>query len=110
MVLRLPGLVLPTMRGRSEAFSITLPSKRTMMSPASTPALSAGEPLSTLRTSAPCALPRPIDSATSLVTWSICTPMRPRETRPDTRNCSLTRIASSIGIANEMPMKPPERE
>ena len=40
----------------------------------STPAFSAGEPLSTPRTSAPCALPRPMASATSLLTWSICTP------------------------------------
>ena len=111
MVERLPGLVFPTCRGRSLARSITLPSKRVMMSPASTPALSAGEAASTLRTSAPWGLPRPMDSATSFVTWSICTPMRPRETRPaGERNCSLTRIASSIGMANEMPMKPPERE
>ena len=55
-----------------------------MMSPASMPRLLApASRLSTLRTSAPCALPRPIDSATSFVTWSICTPMRPRDTRPD---------------------------
>ena len=80
-----------------------------MMSPASTPALSAGPPLSTLRTSAPIGLPRPMDSATSFVTWSICTPMRPRITRPLARSCSETRDASSIGMANEIPMKPPER-
>ena len=28
----------------------------------------------------------------------------------EARSCSLTRMASSIGMANEMPMKPPERE
>src|SRR5207249_1589901 len=31
------------------------------------------------------------------------TPMRPRMTRPDVRSCSWTFIASSIGIANEIP-------
>ena len=101
---RVPGLTLPTKRGRSDAFSTVLPSKRVMMSPASTPAFSAGDPLSTPRTSAPWALPSPSDSAMSLVTWSICTPMRPRVTRPVARNWSLTRTASSIGIANAMPM------
>ncbi|MNT36495.1 hypothetical protein D3C72_1725810 [compost metagenome] len=109
-VLLVPGLVLPTRRGRSLGFSIALPSNLVMTSPGSTPAFSPGEPASTPRTSAPCALPRPMASATSFVTWSICTPMRPRETRPEVRSCSLTRIASSIGIENEMPMKPPERE
>ena len=70
-VLRVPGLMLPTMRGRSADFSMGLPSKRVMMSPASMPALSAGAPGSTARTKAPCALLRPRDSATSLLTWSI---------------------------------------
>ena len=84
--LRLPGLALPTKRGRSATFSMGLPSNRVMMSPASTPALSAGDPASTPVTKAPCALPRPIDSATSLVTGPICTPMRPRVTRPDARS------------------------
>ena len=51
-----------------------------------------------------------MDSATSRVTSAICTPMRPRVTRPLLRSCSLTRMASSMGMANEMPMKPPERE
>ena len=37
-------------------------------------------------------------------------PDAPGVTRPLVRSCSLTRMASSIGIANEMPMKPPERE
>ena len=108
---RVPGFVLPTIRGRSVARSMALPSNRRMMSPASTPAFSAGEPASTLRTSAPWGRPRPMDSATSLVTWSMDTPMRPRLTRPvGPRSWSATRIASSIGIAKEMPMKPPERE
>jgi hypothetical protein len=110
-VARLPGLVLPTIRGRSEDRSMVRPSNLMMMSPASTPAFSAGAPASTLRTKAPWGRPRPMDSATSLVTWSMDTPMRPRLTRPvGPRSWSATRIASSIGIANEMPMKPPERE
>ena len=37
------------------------------------------------------------------------TPMRPRMTRPAERSCCWTFIASSIGIANEMPLKPPVR-
>ncbi len=74
------------------------------------PAFSAGAPLSTPRTRAPCALPRPMDSATSLVTWSICTPIRPRVTLPVLRSWSDTRTASSMGMEKEMPWKPPERE
>ena len=66
-----PGLVAPIRRGRSPDFSTTLPSTRVMMSPASTPALSAGPPDSTLCTSAPAGLPRPMDSDTSLVTGAI---------------------------------------
>ena len=110
IVLLVPGLVLPTMRGKSDDFSIGFPSNFKMMSPGSSPAFSAGEPCSTPRTNAPWVLVSPRDSATSLLTWSICTPRRPRCTRPVVRNCSLTRIASSIGMANEMPMNPPERE
>ena len=75
-----------------------------MMSPASTPAASAGLPGSTLATRAPAARGKPKDSATSFVTSPICTPMRPRTTRPIVFNCSDTRIASAIGTANEMPM------
>jgi len=108
--LLVPGLVLPTMRGRSLDFSTGLPSNLMMMSPNSTPALSAGAPASTPLTRAPCGLPKPIDSATSLLTGPICTPIRPRVTRPFARSCSLTRTASSIGIENEIPMDPPERE
>ena len=110
MVLFVPGLVLPTMRGKSEDFSMGLPSNFKMMSPGSNPAFSAGEPCSTPRTKAPCVFASPKDSATSLLTWSICTPRRPRCTRPVVRSCSLTRMASSIGMANEMPINPPERE
>ena len=109
-VLLVPGLVLPTIRGRSLDLSTGLPSNWMMISPASTPAFSAGAPVSTARTSAPRGLPKPIDSATSLLTWSICTPIRPRVTRPVARSCSLTRTASSMGIENEMPIEPPERE
>jgi hypothetical protein len=50
-----------------------------------------------------------MDSATSLVTGAMVTPMRPRITRPLTRSWSATFLASSIGMANEMPMKPPDR-
>ena len=109
-VVLVPGLVLPTRRGKSENFSTALPSYRVITSPASMPAFCAGEPISTPRTNAPSGLARPMESAMSLVTGSICTPIRPRLTRPEVRNWSLTRIASSTGIANEIPMKPPERE
>jgi hypothetical protein len=34
----------------------------------------------------------------------------PARDGPVARNWSLTRMASSMGMANEMPMKPPERE
>ena len=104
-----PGLVLPTIRGRSVERWMSLPSYLRMMSPTSIPPRSAGPPGSTLRTSAPAARGRPSGSATSLVTSAMPTPIRPRVTRPEVRICSATRIASSIGIANEMPMKPPVR-
>ncbi len=79
------------------------------MSPGCMPALSAGPPGSTLLTSAPSAFGSPIESATSFVTSPIATAMRPRVTLPLALSWSATRIASSIGIANEMPMKPPVR-
>src|SRR3712207_7321129 len=56
---------------------------------------------STRCTRAPLALGRPKESATSFVTSPICTPMRPRVTRPVVFNCSDTRIASSIGTRSE---------
>ncbi|MDT4863838.1 hypothetical protein FQZ97_985620 [compost metagenome] len=68
MRLLLPGRVLPTSRGRSTDLSISVPSKRRMMSPGSSPALAAGESFSTPRTKAPRGRPRPMDSATSLLT------------------------------------------
>ena len=108
-VAREPGLVAPIKRGRSPDFSTVLPSTFKMMSPASTPALSAGLPDSTPCTRAPEGLPRPSDSATSLLTGPMPTPMRPRITRPAVRSWSATRMASSMGMANEMPMNPPER-
>ena len=108
--LLVPGLVLPTMRGRSDTLSMVLPSNLVITSPASTPALAAGESGSTAETRAPCVEPSPIDSATSLATGPICTPRRPRVTRPVARSWSLTRTASSMGMAKLMPMKPPERE
>jgi len=47
-VAREPGLMPPISRGRSPDLSTALPSTRVMTSPASTPAFSAGPPLSTL--------------------------------------------------------------
>jgi hypothetical protein len=60
------GLVLPTTR-QVETFSMALPSNLVITSPASTPALAAGESGSTADTRAPSGLPRPMDSATP---WS----------------------------------------
>jgi len=105
----LPGRVAPTMRGRSLEASTALLSNLTMMSLASTPALSAGLPFSTEFTSAPRARSRPNEVAMSRVTSWITTPMRPRDTRPLSRSCFCTSRATSIGIANERPMKPPVR-
>ena len=82
----LPGLIFPMKRGRSADFSTVVPSTLVMMSPASTPALSAGLPGSTCLTKAPDGLPRPMASATSLLTASITTPMRPRVTFPLARS------------------------
>src|SRR5450830_765814 len=100
----LPMVLAPTWRGRSALFSTAVPLNLRMMSPTRMPALSAGPPASTSDTSAPRALPRPSDSATSLLTSPICTPSRPRDTLPVLRSWSATRIASSIGTANEMPL------
>ena len=67
-VARLPTLVAPTRRGRSRVVSIGWPLNFRMMSPTLMPPFSAGPPASTIDTSAPRALPRPSDSATSRVT------------------------------------------
>ena len=80
-----------------------------MMSPGMRPALAAGPFGSTLLTWAPEGLGRPSGSAMSFVTSVMATPMRPRTTRPLALSWSVTRIASSMGMANEMPMKPPVR-
>src|SRR5690606_16960935 len=83
---RVPGLVSPTIRGRSDQRLIVSPWNEVMTSPGLTPASSAGPSASTLLTSAPSALGRPIASATSLPTSLICTPMRPRVTLPLSRD------------------------
>ena len=59
-----PGLVLPTRRGRSETLSMSVPLYLMITSPASTPALAAGEPASTAETRAPRGLPRPMAMST----------------------------------------------
>ncbi len=99
-----PGLTIVTMRGNSDELRTSRPSTLTMMSPASSPAFSAGPPFSTELTSAPIAFGRPNDSAVSLVTSVIWTPMRPRVTRPFSFNCATVFIARSIGIANDKPI------
>ncbi len=104
-----PGLVLPTIRGRSVCFSTGLPSKRRMTSPSLSPAFSAAVLGNTFSTTAPLGAFKPSDSATSFVTAPGCTPRKPRVTRPLATNWSPTRIASSIGMANEIPWYPPER-
>ena len=98
-----PGLVLPTTRGKSSDFSIATPSNSMMTSPGSKPALAAGEPASTPLTNAPRGLPKPNASAVSLSTFAMLTPMRPRVTKPWLRNCVETRTASSMGMAKEIP-------
>jgi len=75
-----------------------------MTSPGSTPPLDAGPSFSTELTSAPCGLSMPKDSAKSWVTSWMVTPMRPRLTLPYFTSWSFTPTATSIGIANEMPM------
>src|SRR2546427_9365834 len=81
-----PGLVLPTIRGNSVELDTGLPSNLRIMSPVSTPAFSAGPPFSTEFTRAPAGLESPKDSASSLETSWITTPIRPRATRPNWRS------------------------
>ena len=92
------------MRGSSDDVFTVLPSALRMMSPDSMPAFSAGPPFSTELTSAPPAFARPNASAVSLLTSWICTPMRPRVTRPLSWSCLTAFIATSIGIAKASPM------
>src|SRR5216117_3787842 len=68
-----------------------------------------GLPFSTEFTSAPRGRSSPKEVARSRVTSWITTPMRPRATRPLSRNCFWMSSATSIGIANDRPMKPPVR-
>ena len=106
----LPGLVEPTMRGRSEDSFTVLPSNLRMTSPISMPALSAAAPFSTEATSAPCALLRLKDSASSLLTSWMPMPSRPRLTLPLALSWPWMSIARSIGMAKDSPIEPPERE
>ena len=99
-----PGLSSPMTLGRSEDFSMTVPSTVRITSPAAMPAFSAGLSRSTEVTSAPSGLARPNDSASSLVTPCTPIPRRPRLTLPYCCNWSLTFIATSIGIAKDRPM------
>ena len=99
-----PGLVSPTIRGKSVDLLISLPLKLRITSPASMPPCAAGAPGSALRTNAPRGFPKPKLSATSLLISPIATPIRPRTKRPVVRSWSATRIASSMGIANEIPI------
>ena len=55
-------------------------------------------------TTAPFSGSRPMDSATSGFSSPSATPTRPRVTRPPFLSCSATFCASSMGMANEMPM------
>ena len=105
----LPGLLPPTMRGRSSEEFTGLPSKRRITSPASMPAFSAGPPFSTELTSAPWGFGSPKPSASSFVTGWITTPMRPRVTLPVVRSCCAMSLATSMGIAKDSPMNPPVR-
>ena len=99
-----PGFVSPTTLGKSVDLEISRPLKLRITSPASIPPAAAGPPGSTLRTYAPRGLPKPRLSATSFVISPKATPIRPRVILPLVRNWSATRIASSIGIAKEMPI------
>ncbi len=79
------------------------------MSPASMPALAAGPSGITRATSAPRGCGMPKDSASSRVTSWISTPSQPRVTLPLVLIWLTTSMATSIGTANDSPMKPPVR-
>src|SRR5690606_12217983 len=71
------------------------------------PASAAGEPSSTLATTAPKLASMPRASARSGVRSWIETPMRPRRTSPCAISCVITADAMSMGTAKPMPTLPP---
>ncbi|MNP15502.1 hypothetical protein D3C76_1078630 [compost metagenome] len=104
-----PSLRLPTRCGRSADMTIGWPFMLRITSPTCRPPLAAGPFSSTWATRAPAGLSRPNDSARSLLTSWITTPSQPRLTLPSFFSWLETSIATSIGMANDSPMKPPER-
>ena len=73
------------------------------------PACAAGPSFSTEETSAPRGRSSPKDSASWAFTSWMVTPILPRTTCPVLMSCSSTLRATSIGMANDTPMKPPVR-
>jgi hypothetical protein len=86
------------------------PSNSTMMSPASSPAFSAGPPSVTPATSAPMARSMPRLSAISSVTSWMRTPSQPRRVSPNSVSCWMTGMATSVGTAKPMPIDMPVSE
>jgi uncharacterized Ntn-hydrolase superfamily protein len=94
---------------RSELLSVTFtPSIEVITSPRSMPASSAGPSGWTELTSAPPMVGSRRLRATSAVTACTVTPSRPRCTRPSVTSDWKTFCAMFVGMANPMPMLPPD--
>ena len=98
-----PGAMLPTIGGRSLAWTMAVPSTERITSPTSMPASSAGLPGWMLLTSAPRVSGRSKPAIASRLTGPTVTPTMPRWTVPVSLICSATFMAMSIGIAKLTP-------
>ena len=98
--------VSATIRGKSRIFSINLPSKLTITSPASIPDKSAGPPSLTFDTKAPAASTPRLSAISSVTSW-IKTPSQPLRVRPYSINWSTTCVAKLDEIAKPIPTDPP---
>ncbi len=99
-----PGLNWPISGGRSRESFKGRPLMRNTTSPARRPDSAAGESGVTSRIRAPRTVSRPSAVAEGASRPSTTNPSQARRTRPSSRNCSATRSARSMGIANPTPV------
>ena len=102
-----PGFTAEIMRVRSRMLATSLPSTLLITSPDLMPAASAGLSGVTWATRAPFSLSSDMLLASSSVTGWICTPSRPRSTRPLALSWATTGSARLDGMAKPRPILPP---
>ena len=102
----LPTPAAPTTCFKCPKFRIFTPLNSVITSPRRMPPFSAGLPLPTCVTWAPCGLSMLSFSARSKSTGLMLMPSQPRTTFPFSMSCGMILRAMLLGMANPMPMFP----